>query len=192
MASEYVHEIRLQNSLGHWCDVPVCMDIELPDILYVDSKLAPYPAFPGYFKLQARHCSPAPVTIRAAHQTTAMYHQYAIGIGEFATCLNYLMYPSTGMMWMSPQSVTYSPSSAGPLFPTLPSLNARLYPGTSSPSIVMIDPAAFENMQDTFRGATLSTEPDCYCDIRALMSADHPAHCAWMVWKQAQRKEKKA
>lgn len=191
MASEYVHEIRLQNSLGHWCDVQVDMDIELPNILYVDSKLAPYPAFPGYFKLQARHCSPAPVTIRAAHQTTAMYCQYAIGFGELSICLNFLMYPHTAMPVLSGIG-NWSPlisTGAMPIsFPTPGYQTVAIPPG----ALAGLDRLTNKGADPWGRSiAEWNPEPECHCDMRTLMSVEHPAGCAWMVWKRAQRRATK-
>lgn len=36
-----------------------------------------------------------------------------------------------------------------------------------------------------------ASEPDCHCDMRMLMSAEHPAGCPWMVWKRTQKKDPK-
>lgn len=30
------------------------------------------------------------------------------------------------------------------------------------------------------------SEPECHCDIRVLMSQEHPAGCAWMQWRKRQ------
>lgn len=32
-----------------------------------------------------------------------------------------------------------------------------------------------------------SVEPECYCDMRTLMSQEHPAGCRWLQWKRGRK-----
>lgn len=171
--SDFVLNIHLFDSTYHqlYTSVPVNMNLVLPDYLYDDRT----PLGADTYELKGK-------SVNHLRQVEA---HYAVTTAMVAAVkLSYLLSP--------PMSASAMQSL--PMFGSIPTWN--IYTPPPSPGLLGL--RALINHSDDPWGRSLTSygewnmsptsEPECKCDIRMLMSAEHPAGCPWMIWKKSQPK----
>lgn len=183
--SEFVTKIHLFDSLYQqkWDSIDVNMNIDLPT--YIDDD-RPQCQIVTSYELKGR-------SINHLRQVEAQYALIHPTPGVQRTGLSWLLAPP--MMgigsWMPPPIPGFGSVPFGLYPPTLPpappptaavAMQSLMNSGWSILKAKHSDPWNMGLEEPS------ASEPECHCDIRMLMSAEHPAGCPWMIWKKGQKK----
>lgn len=168
--SDFVLNIHLFDSAYHqlYTSIPVHRNLVLPDYLYDDQT----PLGADTYELKGK-------SVNHLQQVEA---HYAVTVAMVAAVkLSYLLSP--------PMSAVAMQSLSG--FGSMPNWQIYTPPPPQIFNIIPPSDISWKRIGDSMAVRFGTGEPECLCDMRTLMSQEHPAGCQWLQWKKAQRKDTK-